>query len=259
MTLALQSTIPHHPHGLLLINKQRGISSTTLVNALKRLLPRGTRIGHAGTLDPFAEGLLIVCIGRSATRSIPQIQAAPKTYIATGQLDCATTTLDPVGPIMWNHPEILPGERVPRYTERAINNAVASIPRAPAYYLQSPALYSACKHEGKPLYAIARGHRMNKEDLEALRQTKSTPRIIYELALTSYHYPFISCKTVCSSGTYIRVLLDDIGQALGTRITTVALTRTAIGNYLLENASPIAAFKSAGDIYSALIPAPSLE
>lgn len=239
------------PTGYLLINKPAGLSSCALLARFKPHLPAGTRVGHAGTLDPFAEGLLLIGIGKEATKTLESIHQYEKTYYATGQLGIATTTLDWKGPIIAQD-QSYDALAIP--TAKALIEALAAFPLAPAVYRQEPPLYSACKHNGLPLYTLAREHILPPHELAAIRRDKATDRLLLECSLISYTYPFFTVKITCSTGTYIRVIIDDAAQKLETRATTVALKRTAIGPFTLEQAHHPDDLMSPEKIVAALLP-----
>src|SRR5438445_542417 len=138
--------------GFLLINKPTGISSYGCIGFLKRILKQKIKIGHAGTLDPFASGMLIVAIGREATRLIDHIMVMEKTYVATGKCGELTDTLDLTGTIVTTT-EFIP-------SEKEIRTSLASFGSS---YEQVPPLYSALKHQGSPLYSLVRQSVMSAE------------------------------------------------------------------------------------------------
>lgn len=223
--------------GLLLINKPVDISSFYIIKVLKKILPRKTKIGHTGTLDPFASGLLLVCIGREATRLIPQFNKLPKTYRATGRLGLLTDTLDHTGEI----------RETPGYNKNLSYQDLKSIiENFPSSYTQQPPIYSACKHEGTPLYTLARQKKLTLELLEKITSAKSKEVKIDQLALEDFdpETGLFTLTSTVSTGTYIRVLLDDIGKKLDTRATTEALTRTAIGNFTLSESCELEIIKN---------------
>lgn len=127
--------------GFLLVNKPCGISSYGCIIHVKKILRQKIKIGHAGTLDPFASGLLIIAIGREATRIISTIAVLEKTYVATGKLGELTDTLDHTGKVI-KQIDFIP-------TQQEVAAALASLGSS---YQQTPPLYSALKHEGYPLY-----------------------------------------------------------------------------------------------------------
>jgi tRNA pseudouridine55 synthase len=205
------------PSGFICIDKPAGISSFACIYSLKKLIGKGYRIGHAGTLDPFATGLLIVAIGRSATKELSLFAHAHKDYLATGLLGTATDTLDSTGTITLT-------SGIPTH-----NDLSAAIDNFGTTYLQTPPYYSALKYKGQPLYALARTKKLHEEELLAIVEKKQKTITIHALSLTSYAAPYFSIYASVSHGTYIRSLMHDIGKVAGSCATTTALRRSRIG------------------------------
>jgi tRNA pseudouridine55 synthase len=226
-------------HGVLLLDKPEGISSTQALAKAKWLL-NAEKAGHTGTLDPFATGLLPLCFGE-ATKFASDLLDADKTYEATIRLGVTTTTGDPEG-------EVLETREVD--VQRAQIESVLDKFRGPID--QVPPMYSALKRDGKPLYAYAR------EGKTLEREARSV--IIHELELVAFTSPDIQIRVRCSKGTYIRVLGEDIGHALGTGAHLIALRRIGVGNLLIADAMTIDALAalSETDRKSRLLPADSL-
>lgn len=224
--------------GFLLIDKPAGMTSTDCIRKIKRFLPRKTKIGHAGTLDRFATGLLLIAIGRSATKQLTQLKECDKTYVFTMKLGQATDTLDITG-------TILEEQSVEHVTEAIVCEALKSFGNS---YLQIPPLYSALKHEGKRLSTIARNQQMSSQELENIVQTKVRNVILHSVTLEKCELPYITIKAHVSSGTYIRSLVRDIAQRMGTIAVTHQLRRTTIAQFMLENAMELDLMKSYGDI-----------
>ena len=198
------------PEGLLLVDKPIGVTSHDVVDMARRAL--GTRkVGHAGTLDPMAGGLLILGVGR-ATRLLRFLADLPKTYEGTAQLGVETTTLDADGEVT--------AERPVTASANDVRVAMASLV---GDSMQRPPAFSAVKVGGRKLYEAAR----KGERIEA------TPRRIRVDAfeLLSMRIPDVDFRIVCSGGTYVRVLLADVGSALGCGAHLTALRRTAIGPF----------------------------
>ena len=196
------------PEGVLLVDKPGGMTSHDVVDVVRRRL--GTRkVGHAGTLDPMATGLLVLGVGR-ATRLLRFLGALPKTYEGTARLGVETTTLDADGEVT--------AERPVTATEAEIRAAMASLV---GDSMQSPPAYSAVKVGGRKLYEAAR----RGEVLEA------APRPIHvdAFGLIAMLGSDVEFRVTCSGGTYVRVLLADIGTTLGTGAHLTRLRRTAIG------------------------------
>jgi len=198
------------------------------VHHVKRLVARKTKVGHAGTLDNFAQGLLLIAIGRKATRFIPQLMDLQKEYEATARLGCLTDTLDPTGTVVWE-------EKIPSsLDEQTLQKAVASFV---GVYQQTPPLYSALKHKGKHLSTLARKGALAAEELEQIVQAKTRKITLYHLELTDFSPPNFSIRAIVSRGTYVRSLMDDIAQHVDSRATTQKLTRTRIGPFRLADAA----------------------
>ncbi len=202
--------------GLLNVNKPQGITSRDVVNRVVRVL-RGVKIGHAGTLDPLATGVLVVCVG-PATRLVEYVQRMPKRYVGTFLLGRTSDTEDVEGHVT----ELVDP---PRPTGDQIE---LSLPSFTGEIDQLPPAYSALKIRGRRAYDLAR---QGKEvDLKPRKVA------IHEIALTRYEYPEFELEITCGSGTYIRSLGCDIARALGTEAVMSALQRTAIGEFHVEQA-----------------------
>lgn len=206
---------PENPksEGILLINKSAGPSSFSLIRTLRKI-SNIKKIGHAGTLDPFATGLMIYLIGKNYTKKSDLFLNLDKEYIATCKLGASTDTHDTEGQIQ----NI--SEKVPTLSEieEALKNFQGKI-------TQTPPMYSAKKIKGKKLYELARkGIEVKREPIE----------INITTSLISYEYPFIRLKISCSKGTYIRVIGHDLGIMLSTYAHLTELQRTKIGPYSIE-------------------------
>jgi len=205
--------------GILLINKQTGITSYDVIRKLKRVLPRGQKIGHAGTLDPFATGLLIILLGKY-TKKMAEILEMEKEYIVTAEFGYSTNTQDVTGEKVQgalDMDKVEVGE-----IERIIKeNFIGEIS-------QTPPQFSAKKIKGKKAYEFARKG----------KEVKLQPKLvtIKDFEIIDYDWPIVSFKIICSSGTYIRTLVNDLGELLGTYATALELERTRIGEYTLKNA-----------------------
>jgi tRNA pseudouridine55 synthase len=204
--------------GFLLINKQKDWTSHDVV-AYLRGATKTKKVGHAGTLDPFATGLLIIGIGREATKRLDEFKALPKKYIATIYLGATSDTLDSTGKI--THPSL----KLRRASTKTINNILKKFT---GKQKQTPPMYSAKKIKGKKLYELAR------EGIEVKR--KPVDIEIYNIKLISYKYPYLKIEVSCSTGTYIRSLADDIGRELGCGGYCDELERVEIGEYSVKNA-----------------------
>jgi len=203
--------------GVFLIDKPAGMSSFALVKRVRWLLGI-KKVGHAGTLDPFATGLMVLCAGRAATRAIDQFMAGRKTYLAHLQLGVETTTQDPEG-------EIVATAAVPALSQEQI---AACLQAHVGPQLQAPPPFSAAKHKGKPLYAYAREGVMIEK--------AAKPIEIYSLHDRGYdaQNKELVVEVTCSRGTYVRVLAADIGRSLGCGAYLTQLRRTMSGCFRVE-------------------------
>lgn len=229
--------------GFLLINKPCGISSYGCIGHIKRILKQKIKIGHAGTLDPFASGLLVVAIGREATRLVSQVMVMEKTYVATGKCGELTDTLDLTGTV------VLTSAVIP--TEQQIKDAIVSFGSC---YEQIPPLYSALKHQGDRLYDLVRRGTVSADELQTVAETKKRTVQFYEFSLVSYEAPFFTIKARVSHGTYIRTLINDIAVRAGSCATTHALERTAIGHFSIDQAVTLNDLNTIEDINRLIIP-----
>lgn len=215
--------------GILLLNKPADITSFDCIRALKKILPRKTKIGHSGTLDPFATGLMIIAIGRNATKQLSAFTNQAKTYVATAQLGLLTDTLDGTGEV------VDPGETTTP-TEQALRDALASLQPA---YEQIPPSYAALKHKGKPLYELMRKKKITEEQASKIVATKQRTVSISQASFDSYAPPTFSITITVSKGTYIRSLMNDIARRAGSCATTTLLARTSIGPLCVSTALPV--------------------
>ena len=183
---------------------------------LRRLKQKKLKVGHAGTLDPLATGVMIVCTGR-ATKRIEEVKYNIKEYIATLQLGATTPSFDLETEIDAHYPH----EHITRESvERTLPRFVGSI-------MQVPPSYSACKIDGRRAYDMAR----KGQEVEL----KPKELVIDEIELLSCELPLIQIRVVCSKGTYIRALARDIGAALGSGAHLVGLVRTRVGDVTLAD------------------------
>ncbi|HAH08354.1 MAG TPA: tRNA pseudouridine(55) synthase TruB [Elusimicrobia bacterium] len=209
------------PSGLLLADKPAGWTSHDVVAALRRRLPKGVKVGHAGTLDPRATGLLVLLVGR-ATREASALLGLPKSYEGSIRLGVETDTGDLDGRVLKESP--LP----PSLGEEALREAFAK--HTGEVELAIPS-YSAVKHQGRPLYEYAR---RGVAVPERLRRSR-----IERFDLLAWAPPEASFRLACSSGTYVRAAAESVGRLLGCGATLSALRRTSVGFYLLEGARPV--------------------
>lgn len=234
--------------GFLFINKPKGITSYSCIAHIKKILKQKIKIGHAGTLDPFATGLLIIALGRQATRLISHFMTLDKTYTALGKLGELTDTLDYTGTIVKTDEISLTAEQ--------INEAIKSMG---SIYEQTPPLYSALKYQSTPLYKLARNKSMDVASLEQIVQTKTRKVQLHQLELLAFNFPFFSIRAHVSHGTYIRSLVNDIAHRAGSCATTYELERSTIGPFLLSNAVDIKSINTIEDIEKHLLAIESID
>ncbi len=201
--------------GLLLVDKPKGVTSHDVVDVVRRGLAT-RKVGHAGTLDPMATGLLLIGVGR-ATRLLRFLGGLPKTYGGSMRLGIETTTLDADGDVV--------RETGVDVTDVQVGDAMRALV---GESLQRPPAYSAVKVGGRKLYEAAR----EGERLEA----EPRPIRVDAFDLLSYEAPDVAFRVTCSGGTYVRVLASDVGAALSCGAHLIALRRTAIGPYSVDDA-----------------------
>ncbi|HEX7589239.1 MAG TPA: tRNA pseudouridine(55) synthase TruB, partial [Anaerolineae bacterium] len=199
--------------GILSVNKAAGMTSHDVVSVVRRF-SHLTRVGHAGTLDPMATGVLMVCLG-SATRVVEYLADHDKKYHARIRLGIETDTYDATGQVTAERPVTATREQI----ETALRGFVGQ-------QAQMPPAYSAIKQNGVPLYKLAR----QGKKVETERRTIQ----IYSIELREVNLPDIEIDIHCGKGTYIRSLAHDVGEALGSGAHLTALTRTASGSFTLE-------------------------
>ena len=205
-------------NGILLIDKEKDITSYDVIRKLKRLLPRKYKIGHAGTLDPFATGLLIIMLGK-ATKLMNDFHKLNKTYEVKAEFGFSTDTQDVTGEKL-NEVDVttpIPQEQIEGCIKE---NFLGNIS-------QLPPIYSAKKIHGKAAYRLAR----------AGKEVKLQPKEIEinKFEILEYTWPYVSFKIQCSTGTYIRTLVDDLGKKLESLSTAIELRRTRIGFFGIED------------------------
>ncbi len=204
-------------NGFLNLHKPAGVTSRGVVNRIVRLVGRGPKVGHAGTLDPLATGVLVVAVG-PATRLIDRVQAQAKTYRAEIRLGARSDTDDADGTIVETPDALAPDEPAIR---AALASQVGTI-------AQVPPQYSALKREGQRAYDLARQG-------EAV-DLAPRPVRIDRIELLSYAWPIVTIEVDCGAGTYIRSIARDLGDALGCGGLITVLTRTRIGRFAIESA-----------------------
>lgn len=197
-------------HGVFLLDKPQGLSSNDVMQKVKRLF-QANKAGHTGALDPLATGMLPICLGE-ATKFSQFLLDADKRYVVTAKLGERTDTSDAEGRIV---------------ASRSVNVKTAEILTALSAFrgdlMQVPTMFSALKHQGKPLYEYARA------GVTVERQAR--PITIFELKFIEYNAPFLTLEVHCSKGTYIRTLIDDLGERLGCGAHVSMLRRTAVSDY----------------------------
>jgi tRNA pseudouridine55 synthase len=201
-------------NGILLLDKQPGLSSNAALQGVRRLY-RARKAGHTGSLDPLASGLLPVCFGQ-ATKISGMLLDADKTYVVAAEIGTRTATGDAEGEVVETRP-------VPEANAAAVDAVLAGF-LGPIE--QVPPMYSALRHDGQRLYALAR------KGLEVPREPRSVH--IHELHRTGWDGHVLSLEVRCSKGTYVRTLVEDLARALGTVGHVTALRRTQLGPFQHE-------------------------
>ena len=200
-------------HGVFLLDKPQGMSSNDIMQKVKRIF-QANKAGHTGALDPLATGMLPICLGE-ATKFSQFLLDADKRYLVTAKLGERTDTSDAEGQIV---------------ETRDVNVKTPDILTALEQFrgdiLQVPTMFSALKYNGKPLYEYAR------QGITVEREAR--PITIFELNFIKYNAPYLTLEVHCSKGTYIRTLVDDLGEALGCGAHVTMLRRTAVADYPTE-------------------------
>lgn len=210
---------------VLLIDKEKGKSSFNIVYMVRKIVGV-KKVGHAGTLDPAATGLMIVCIGRKQTKEIYKYQELAKTYSGTIELGKRTPSMD-------GETEVIDEKDFSFVTKELIEDARVSFL---GEIKQVPPMYSALKQNGKRLYKLARkGEVVERQPREVT---------IYDFEITRVELPEIDFRIRCSKGTYIRVIADDFGQKLNCGGYLKSLRREAIGEYNVADALTLEEFKA---------------
>ena len=203
--------------GVLNVDKPPGRSSAYVVNGVKRLLPRGTKIGHAGTLDPFATGVLLLLVGR-ATKLCERLMDEPKQYEATVKLGATTATLDPESP----------ESPVPAAAAVPVEAVRAALVPIIGEVLQRPPAFSALKVDGRRAYDVARAG--GTVELQSRRVR------VYAIELLAYEWPLVRLRVDCGRGTYVRSIARDLGDTLGVGGYLTVLRRTRVGPFGVDEA-----------------------
>ena len=212
--------------GVLLLDKPVGLGSNAALQAAKRLY-RAEKAGHAGTLDPLASGLLPILFGE-ATKFSQLVLDADKEYVARARLGATTRTGDAEGEVLERRPVSVDAPALAR-TLAAFRGEIEQV----------PPMYSALKHRGRPLYVLAR----RGESIE-----RAPRRIrVHELELLGFAGDLLELRVLCSKGTYIRTLVEDIGRALGCGAHLASLRRTAASGFRIEDAATLDAVQAADE------------
>ncbi|MGC6408084.1 tRNA pseudouridine(55) synthase TruB [Bisgaard Taxon 45] len=199
--------------GVFLLDKPQGMSSNDIMQKVKRVF-QANKAGHTGALDPLATGMLPICLGE-ATKFSQFLLEADKRYQVTAKLGERTDTSDAEGQVVET--------RIVNVSEQDI---LAALPHFRGELMQVPTMFSALKHQGKPLYEYARaGITVERE---------ARPITIFELNFIAYDAPYLTLEVHCSKGTYIRTLIDDLGEYLGCGAHVTVLRRTAVADYPVE-------------------------
>ena len=201
--------------GILLVNKQINKTSFSIVSLLRKVLKK-KKIGHSGTLDPLADGLMIMLIGSKYTRLSNHFTSLGKEYLATLHLGQITDTYDSEGEI-----------KIVSSKKPSLKDILEVLKNFQGQVLQVPPMYSAKKINGQKLYNLARkGITIEREPVSINLQTK----------LIKYDYPYLTLQIICSKGTYVRTIANDIGVQLKCGAFLKNLTRKRIGNFHLHDA-----------------------
>ena len=200
-------------HGILLLHKPSGITSNDALQQVKRIY-NAAKAGHTGALDPLATGMLPICLGE-ATKFSQFLLDADKRYQVTAKLGERTNTSDADGTVISTRPVVVSDAQLLHALERFRGDS-----------LQVPSMFSALKHQGKPLYEYAR------EGIEVEREAR--PITVYELNLLEFSGDKLVLDIHCSKGTYIRTIIDDLGELLGCGAHVTQLHRSQVARYPAE-------------------------
>ena len=222
--------------GVFLLDKPQGMSSNDIMQKVKRVF-QANKAGHTGALDPLATGMLPICLGE-ATKFSQFLLDADKRYVVTAKLGERTDTSDAEGQVVETRPINVETSKI-----------LTALEQFRGDILQVPTMFSALKHNGKPLYEYARaGITVERE---------ARPITIFELNFIEYQAPFLTLEVHCSKGTYIRTLVDDLGEVLGCGAHVTVLRRTAVADYPAEKMmtwDALQALAEQGDLDQHLLP-----
>jgi tRNA pseudouridine55 synthase len=223
-----------HSDEILFIDKPSGISSHEVVNVIRRRTGL-RRIGHAGTLDPLATGLLIVLVGKNATHRQESFMKLDKEYICEAELGWNTDTYDKNGRVIdqknWTE--------VKKVSKKEVEKALSSFRGT---FQQTVPPFSAIKQHGRKLYKLALRGKIKTEELPVREVTISDLELLEFLKDETLHKIILKLKIACTSGTYVRSLIHDLGELLQVGATVISLRRTKIGPYKIEDAQPLDQF-----------------
>ncbi|MDO9952152.1 tRNA pseudouridine(55) synthase TruB [Glaesserella parasuis] len=210
-------------HGVFLLDKSQGVSSNDIMQKVKRLF-NANKAGHTGALDSLATGMLPICLGE-ATKFSQFLLEADKRYRVIAKLGERTDTSDADGQVVQR-----------REVKVDTSDVLAALEAFRGDILQVPTMFSALKHNGKPLYEYARaGITVERE---------ARPITIFELLFVEYQAPYLTLEVHCSKGTYIRTLVDDLGEALGCGAHVTMLRRLAVADYPVEKMMSLEALQN---------------
>ena len=222
--------------GVFLLDKLQGMSSNDIMQKVKRLF-QANKAGHTGALDPLATGMLPICLGE-ATKFSQFLLDADKRYVVTAKLGERTDTSDAEGQVVKTRPVNVETSQI-----------LTALEQLRGDILQVPTMFSALKHNGKPLYEYARAG--------ITVERGARPITIFELNFIEYQAPFLTLEVHCSKGTYIRTLVDDLGEVLGCGAHVTVLRRTAVADYPTEKMmtwDALQALAEQGDLDQHLLP-----
>lgn len=223
--------------GILIMDKPEGFTSFDVVAKLRGIM-HIRKIGHTGTLDPMATGVLVVCVG-SATKAVSRLTAEDKVYDAGVLFGEKYDTGDITGKLIQTSDKVITSDEY----EKAFAQFTGDI-------LQIPPMYSAKKVNGRKLYEYAR------EGIEVEREPEQIH--IFSIELRKFDYPHAQIRIHCSKGTYIRTLIEDIAESIGTVATMERLRRTRNGQFSIEDAVTFEDLEAADDPWTLLRPVPEL-
>ena len=222
--------------GVFLLDKPQGMSSNDIMQKVKRVF-QANKAGHSGALDPLATGMLPICLGE-ATKFSQFLLDADKRYVVTAKLGERTDTSDAEGQVVETRPVNVETSQI-----------LTALEQFRGDILQVPTMFSALKHNGKPLYEYARaGITVERE---------ARPITIFGINFIEYQAPSLTLEVHCSKGTYIRTLVDDLGEVLGCGAHVTVLRRTAVADYPTEKMmtwDALQALAEQGDLDQHLLP-----